>query len=327
MRAAWYETNGPADEVLRVGEQRLPEPQASQVRIRLSASGINPSDVKKRAGMREAMTAAIIPHSDGAGVVEAVGSGTPESWLGQRVRVFKGQFGRNDGTAAEYICLPVKQVVALEESMSFVEGACLGIPAMTAHRAVFVDGPVDGQTVLVTGGAGGVGHYAIQLARWGGARVITTVSGPAKAEHARAAGADVVLNYREDDLIADIQAQTGGQGVNRIIEVDFGGNLATSSGVLATNGTIATYASMGGAEPTLPFYQMMFENVTVRTILVYNMPDTAKSQAGHDINRAHKEGALRHAVDSTFELEDIVAAHERVECGKAMGNVILTIAD
>jgi NADPH2:quinone reductase len=325
MQAAWYEENGAAAKVLKIGELASSDPGPGEVKVRLYASGVNPSDVKKRAGMREAMTARIIPHSDGAGIVDSVGAGVENPEAGDRVWVYNGQYSRDDGSAAEFIVLPVAQVFALADDMSFEAGACLGIPAMTAHRCLFSDGSIRDQTVLVTGGAGGVGHYAIQLARWGGARVITTVSGPKKAAHARSAGADVVLNYREDDIAARCRELSAGRGVDRIVDVDFGGNLSTSLAALATCGTIATYASMGDAQPQLPFYAMMFENVTVRTVLVYNMTAAAKAQAGQDINLAQSQGGLTHAIDSVHSLNAIAAAHERVESTQAIGNVIVTI--
>jgi NADPH2:quinone reductase len=197
---------------------------------------------------------------------------------------------------------------------------------MTAHRCVFADGPVAGQTILVTGGAGAVGHYAIQLARWGGAKVIATVSGADKAAHARAAGADYIVNYKTDDVAQSVKDITKGQGADRAIEVEFGGNLATTLACLKTNSVIATYASSAVMEPKLPFYPMMFQGITLRMVLVYILPEAARRQSIQDINHALVQGALVHAIAQTYPLEKIVAAHQAVESGKAIGNVVVTIA-
>lgn len=195
MKAAFYDRNGPADDVLQVGEMPKPIPAAGEVLVRVHASGVNPSDVKSRAGLRAKMAyPRVVPQSDGAGVIEAVGAGIDPARVGERVWIWNGQWQRPLGTAAEYIALPGLQASHLPDNTPFEAGACLGIPAMTAHRCVFADGPVAGQKILVTGGAGAVGHYAVQLARWGGAQVIATASGPEKAAHAKAAGADRVVN-------------------------------------------------------------------------------------------------------------------------------------
>jgi NADPH2:quinone reductase len=222
MHAAWYEKNGLAADVMKVGDLPDVEPAAGEVRVRLHASAVNPSDVKARGGSRPIRWPKLIPNSDGAGVIDKVGAGVNRT-VGERVWVFNGQWDRAYGTSAQMIALPAALAVPLADHVSFEQGACLGIPAMTAHRALFADGPINGKTVLVTGGAGVVGHYAIQLAKWAGARVVTTVSSDAKAAHARAAGADVVINYRSEDVAARIKAECS--GVDRIVEVDFGKNL------------------------------------------------------------------------------------------------------
>jgi NADPH2:quinone reductase len=222
--------------------------------------------------------------------------------------------------------VPNIQAPHLPDNTPFEAGACLGIPAMTAHRCVFADGPVAGQKILVTGGAGAVGHYAIQLARWGGAKVIATVSGAEKAKHAQTAGADRVVNYKQDDVVAAVKDFTQGQGVDRIVEVEFGGNLATSLACLKQNGVIATYASSAVMEPKLPFYPMMFQGVTVRMVLVYILPEAARRQSIQDINHALAQGALVHAIAETHPLAKIAAAHKAVESGKMIGNVVVGIA-
>ncbi|HEU5320133.1 MAG TPA: NADPH:quinone reductase, partial [Methylomirabilota bacterium] len=249
MRAAWYERNGPAAEVLRVGELPVPEPGPGEVRVRVVASGLNPNDVKARAGSRPMGYPRVVPHQDGAGVIDAVGPGVPAARVGERAWLYIVQWQRPWGTAAEYTVVPARLAVTLPAHTSFAEGACLGIPAVTAHRCLFADGPLAGQTVLVTGGAGAVGHYAVQLAKWADATVIATVSSPEKAALAAAAGADHTVNYRTGDAAAEILELTGGAGVDRIVDVDFGANLPVSARVLKTSGTIAAYASTGEPEP------------------------------------------------------------------------------
>jgi NADPH:quinone reductase len=327
MKAAFYDRNGPADEVLQMAELPMPAPGPGEVLVRVKASGVNPSDVKSRSGLRAKMSwPRIVPHSDGAGVIEAIGTGVDPARVGERVWLWNGQWQRPFGTAAEYVALPSFQAPHLPDGVLYEAGACLGIPAMTAHRCVFADGPVVGQTILVTGGAGAVGHYAIQLARWGGARVIATVSGADKAAHAKAAGADHIVNYKTDDVAQAVKDITKDQGADRAIEVEFGGNLATTLACLKTNGVIASYASSAVMEPKLPFYPMMFQGITLRMVLVYILPEAARRQSIQDINQALVQGALVHAIAETFPLEKIAAAHQAVESGKAIGNVVVTIA-
>ena len=326
MRAVWYERQGPAGEVLQTGEIETPEPARGEVRVRLYASGVNPSDSKNRLGFRGPMKfPRVVPHSDGAGEIDRVGPEVDPSRAGQRVWVFNGQWKRPMGTAAEYIVLPAEQAVPLPSGMDFAQGACVGIPGMTAHRCLFADGPVHGKTLLVTGGAGAVGHCAIQLGKWGGANVLTTVSSKGKADSARAAGADETVNYKTEDVAARVRDLTGGAGVDRIIEVDFGGNLGASLKILKNNGSIATYASMGDMEPKLPFYPFMFLNTLVRQVFVYTMPNEAKRQACDDLVRAMEEGRLTFPVAARYGLDGSAGAHELIEEEKAMGNVILDI--
>jgi NADPH2:quinone reductase len=327
MKAAFYDRNGPADEVLQVAELPMPAPGPGEVLVRVKASGVNPSDVKSRAGLRTKMSyPRVVPHSDGAGVIEAIGAGVDPAQVGERVWLWNGQWQRPFGTAAEYIALPSFQAPHLPDGVPYEAGACLGIPAMTAHRCVFADGPVAGQTILVTGGAGAVGHYAIQLARWGGAKVIATVSGADKAAHAKAAGADRIVNYKTEDVAQAVKDFTAGQGVDRVVEVEFGGNLQTTLACLKTNGVIATYASSAAMEPKLPFYPMMFQGVTLRLVLVYILPEPARRQSIQDINQALVQGALVHAIAETYPLDQIATAHKAVEGGGMIGNVVVTIA-
>ncbi len=324
MRAGYYEKVGPAAEVLTVGDLPTPTPGPGEVLVRVATSGVNPSDVKSRAGARRGMPyPRVIPHSDGAGTIEAVGEGVDAGRVGQRVWLWNAAFGRADGSNAEYVALPAAQAVSLPDRASFAEGACLGIPALTAHRCVFADGPVQDLDVLVTGGAGAVGAYAIQMAKLGGARVIATVSSPEKAAHARAMGADHVIDYRLEDVVSGIKAITNGGGVDRIVEVELGGNLPATLQVLKINGVVAAYGSMAVPEPVLPVYPLLFAGQTIRTVLVYILPAAARAQAEADLTRWLADGALRHPISARFPLAQSVAAHQQVESGKRLGATII----
>lgn len=326
MRAAYYESVGPAAEVIRIGERPTPQPGPGEVRVRVHSSGVNPSDVKTRAGARGAIAYPyVIPHSDGAGVVDAVGSAISPSRIGERVWTWNAAWRRPSGTCAEFVCLPSGQALALPAGTEFDAGACLGIPAMTACHAALGDGPLDGQSVLVTGGAGAVGHYAIQFAKWSGARVIATVSGAAKAAIAQAAGADHVINYREANVVEVIRELTAGTGVDRIVEVEFGGNLAVSNQVLRSAGVIAAYGSTAVPAPQLPFYPMMFNHTTLHFLLVYALTGPQRRRACGLISRALEAGALHHHIGARFALADTARAHAAVESGTVIGNVVVTV--
>ena len=325
MRAAWYERTGKATDVLQLGEMPAPEPGPGEVGVRVVVSGLNPTDVKSRARSGSLAFPRVVPHQDGAGIIESVGRGVPASRIGERVWLYIVQWERPWGTAAQYCTAPSSLAVRLPDNTTFEEGACLGIPAVTAHRCLFADGPIAGQTVLVTGGAGAVGHYAVQLAKWAGARVIATVSSSAKAAAALAAGADHVVNYRSDDVAKAVLELTGGAGADRIVDVDFGGNLAASAQAIKVNGVIAAYASMGDREPRLPFYPLMSRNATMRPVLIYTMPDEAKAQATADVVKLAEAGRLIHQIGARFPLEQVVAAHEAQESGKVMGNIVLAL--
>lgn len=325
MRAAFFERFGPARDVLQVGERNMPTPRTGEALVRVRASGVNPSDVKLRAGLRpgESMTyPRIIPHSDGAGVVEAVGPWADRRLVGQRVWMWNAQWRRASGTCAEYVALPAEQIAPLPDAASFEAGATLGIPAMTAWTAVCADGPVEGRTVLVTGGAGAVGRYAIQMAKLSGARVIATVSSEAKAAHAGLA--DHVIDYRRQNVVRAVNDITYGAGVDRIVDVDFGGNLEASAQIIREGGTIAAYASMGDRTPRLPFYELMFRNVTLRMILVYLLDPETRRRGVSQITRWLEKGQLDCAVAEVFPLADAVGAHEAVEAGDALGTVVVT---
>lgn len=325
MKAIWYDRTGPAREVLVVGDMPTPTTAPGEVLVRVHASGVNPSDCKSRGGSRPMASPRVIPHSDGAGVIEAVGAGVDAARIGQRVWIWNGQWKRPFGTAAEYVALAAAQAVKLPDATSFEAGACLGIPALTALRAVMVDGGVAGQSVLVAGGAGAVGHYAIQFAKRLGARqVIATVSSPAKAAHATAAGADACIDYRSEDVTERVQALTNGRGVDRVIEVDLAANAALLPRIVAQDGLCVTYGS-GAADITLGFFPMILSGAAIRFFIVYELSATARAECEAVLTRFLTEGGLQHAIAATLPLADCAAAHELVMGGSAMGNVILTL--
>jgi NADPH2:quinone reductase len=334
MRAAWYERNGPAREVIQVGE--LPDPVAGpgEVLVRIRASAVNPSDVKSRAGLRAKMTVPRqIPHSDAAGEIVAVGAGVPQSRVGERVWTWNAAYGRWNGTAAQLCALPSEMAVPLPPALDFAQGACVAIPLLTAHRCLFADGPPTGQTVLVSGGAGVVGHYAIQLARWAGAHVIATVSGGEKAEHAKAAGAQAVINYRTEDVAARVAQLTGGAGVHRIVEVELGENLDIDLALLRDQGVLVYYGSKTPAGQ-LPFFGSIIKNVLIRPVLMYTITPVQRAQAIRDIARwiedrglagADNPGGAHFAIAQRFSLAATAAAHACVEAGTKIGHVVVDI--
>ncbi|WP_335595311.1 NADPH:quinone reductase [Hyphomonas sp.] len=326
MKAVWYEATGTAEDVLQFGEMSSPDVGAGEVLVRMKTSGVNPSDVKSRAGMRGPIPfPRVIPHSDGAGIIEAVGEGIDSSRIGQRVWIWNAAWRRAFGTCSELLAIPSAQAVPLPDNTGFDAGACLGIPASTAYHGVFSDGSVEGQTILVTGGAGAVGHYAIQLAKYGGAHVITTVSGDAKAAHAKSAGAEHIINYKTESVTDKINDLTGGAGVDRVIEVEFGGNLSDVAPVLKAGAVIATYGSMADPKPSLPFYDLMFKNVTLKMYLVYLLSDAARKQTVEGLNAALASGKISHAIAKRIPLKDTAKAHEIVEAASEMGNIVIDI--
>ena len=313
MKAALYDRYGPAAEVLRVTEVERPEPGPGEVRVKVAVSAINPTDYKSRSGSTpRPIDGFQIPHHDGAGVIDAAGEGVDPARVGQRVWLWFAAFGRQWGTAAEWTVVPERQAVPLPGSASLELGASLGVPAMTAHRCLFADGPVTGKTVLVAGGAGAVGHFAIQLARRAGAQVIATVSGPEKAELARQAGADAVVNYRDADAADQIKAVA--PRVDRVVEVALGANLALDLALAGLGTVIVTYAAEA-TDPVLPVRACMTANALLRFILLYGVPADALDHAVADISAALAEGALTGLPERRFPLSEIVAALEAAEAG------------
>ncbi len=328
MKAVWYERHGPAREVLQFGEMPTPVAGPGEVRIRLHASGVNPADVGRRAGNYRPMEfARVIPNSDGGGIVDQLGAGVTRFRTGDRVWLFNGQRnGRAFGTAAEHIALAEQLVMPLPDHLSFAQGATLGIPCMTAWCCLFCDGPITGQTVLVTGGAGAVGHYAVQLAKWGGARVIATVSSQTKTDQAYAAGADLVVNYKTDDVVARTMAFTEGRGVDRVADVDFGGNIATTLKLMGMNSTIAVYATNGNRTPVVPMRELMEKCIALRTLVLYALPWRLLSAAQDDISKWLAAGARIHNIAAEFPLAETAAAHLAVERGDKLGTVVVDCA-
>lgn len=325
MKAVWYERFGTAAEVLTLGEMPDPVAGPGEVLVCVKATGVNPSDVKLRAGARPGAVMAyprIIPHSVGAGVIEAVGAGVDASRIGQRVWLWNAAWQRAFGSAAELVALPAHLAVPLPDAVRFEDAACFGIPAMTAWFALFGAGSIEGKTVLVTGGAGTVGRYACQMAKLGGARVITTVSSAEKGAHSTASD---WINYRETDVTAAVLDLTGGAGVDLIVDVDFAANQAVAVGALKPGGTIAAYASASEMVPSLQFYPLMFQNVTLRMLIVY-LTDPATHRAGEaQLATWLRAGALSHAAVVLDGLDNMVAAHERVASGDKLGTVVVRL--
>ena len=327
MRAAFYDQTGPAHQVLQVAELPDPVPAAGEVRVRLQWSGVNPSDVKARAGLRAGGMPfpRIIPHSDGMGIVDAVGPGVSAARIGERVWLWNAAWGRACGTAAQFITLPQAQAVALADRISGEAGACLGIPATTALHALLTLGGVAGKSVLVAGGAGAVGHYAVQFAKLLGARqVIATVSSAAKAGLAREAGADRVIDYRTEDVAAQVADATAGRGVDRIVEVDVAANAVMDIGLVRPGGEWIVYGS-GTPQFALPFFALAARNITLRVILVYTLDEAERRAVIDTLTRLLATGRVIHRIAERLPLAQIADAHARIEQGQVVGNIVLAL--
>lgn len=327
MRAAFYERTGPARDVLQLSDLPDPSPAPGEVRVRLQWSGINPSDMKSRAGLRTAVLPfpRIIPHSDGMGIIDAVGSGVDFARIGQRVWTWNAAWGRAFGTAAQYVVLPQRQAVPLPAGVSGEAGACFGIPALTALHAVLVDGGVEGKTVLVAGGAGAVGHYAVQFARLlGAAHVIATVSTSRKAEIARIAGARTVIDYKTENVAERVRETTKGQGIDRIIEVDMAANAALDLDLIRAGGHCVVYGS-NAPQFSLQFSPLILKNIGLRFFIVYNLTDEDRLHAVSRLDNLLERNELIHNIAERLPLERIADAHDLLEQGRAIGNVVLAI--
>jgi NADPH2:quinone reductase len=330
MRAAFYDTFGPPD-VLTVGSVPKPDLRAGDVLVRVVASGINPSDVKRRAGWRNAAWAGrrIVAHCDGAGIVVEAADESGRAWIGRRVWIWSipgrtfVRDGLEYGTAAEFVPVPVSHLARLPDAADFATGACLGVPAITAHFAVMADGPVAGRTVLVQGGGGAVGAIAVRLAKEAGARVIAAIRSPARAAIARDAGADLVIDMTGPEAERQVLAAAPG-GVDRLVEVDFGANVDFDARVIATGGTIVSYSSTSRPEPVIPYYALQGKAVVIRLVSNYVLPSDRTREAVESIEGLLEHGALRPTVAARFPLAAIGQAHRAVEAG-AVGKVVLDV--
>jgi NADPH2:quinone reductase len=325
MQAAWYTKNGEAREVLIVGEQPTPTPGKGEVRVKLLTSGVNPSDVKSRKS-RPIHDPLIIPHSDGAGIIDAVGAGVSPSKVGQRVWVWNGQWQRPAGTAAQYITLPEQQAVALPDHIDNAAAACFGIPALTAIQAVHLAGDVHQKTVLVTGASSAVGHYIAQLLALKGAQVIGTVGSEAKAAHARQAGCREIIFYKTENVAERVKSLTQGHGVDVIIDMDF----ATTSqliaqGSLKNHGTLVCFGSNIAGEMPITFRPLLWGSITLKFFLVYDLTPEERVRCLDELNALLHKNALQHTIAATYPLKDIAEAHEAVEQGQLIGNVVIAL--
>ncbi len=324
MRAAWYSHNGEAKDVIVVGEMPTPEPGPGEVRVRLHTSGVNPSDVKSRRA-RPLTDPRIVPHSDGAGVIEAVGAGVAASRVGERVWIWNGQWARPLGTASEWMVLPSAQAVWLPDGTDFAAGACLGIPALTALQAVRLAGDLKDKTVLVTGASSAVGHYITQLVTQAGGRVIGTVGSSVKAAHAQAAGMQEAIFYKTEPVAERVKALTNGQGVSVIIDMDFSSTAQlVAAGALKAHGTVVCYGS-NAPEVPVNFRALLFGSITLKFFLVYDLTPEDRAWGLARLTELLQTGQLQHSIGPRFALAQMVQAHEAVEGGQALGNVVVDL--
>ena len=332
MRAAVYECRGPAREVLRIIDRPVPEPAAGEVRVKMAVSAVNPTDIKARStwlGQTAMPSPLVTPHRDGAGIIDKVGNGVDLARVGERVWLSVLDRARSFGTAAEYTTIPTQLAWKLPDHVTFAEGAALPIPSLTAYCALFRDGPITGKTILVHGGAGAVGFYAVQLAKWGGAgKIIATVSREEQATKAHVAGADCVVNYKSADVQKQIEAAAGGpNAVHHIVEVNFGANSDLDAKLIANNGSLVAYGSDANAMPRIPFYTFMQKDTLIRAAILYQIPRPLLVEAATDINNLLAEGRLKHQIAARFSLDQIVDAHEMQETGRAIGKILIDVAD
>lgn len=327
MRAAFYQNTGAAADVLRIGEVDDPAPGDGEVLVRVHVHGVNPTDCKRRAGQRGRLPfPRVIPGYDGAGVIEAVGAGVDESRAGQRVWLWEAAHQKWDGAAAELVRLPASRAMPLPEIASFADGASLGVPAITACHALMLGGPLEDETVIVTGAAGAVCNYAVQLAKRMGATVIGTVRGEDdRAEDARRAGADHVVNTVRDSLKETALDLTGGKGVRTMIDVDLGAHLDFAWRIVAQNGTIASFGSASNPTPVIDWPKFMYRNIRLNGVAIFEVPEAAKQRAVAFLQESLEAGALWHRVDSRYPLESFAEAHARQETGRLRGKVLVDI--
>lgn len=328
MKAAWYTQNGEAQDVMLVGELSTPSPQPGEVLVRLATSGVNPSDVKSRRA-RPVNDPLIVPHSDGAGVIEAVGAGVPAARVGERVWIWNGQWQRPLGTCAEYIALPAAQAVALPEGVDFAAGACMGIPGLTAVQAVILAerlaGDLRGQTVLVTGASSVVGHYITQMVTLAGGRVIGTVGSEVKAAHARTAGMQEAIFYKTESVPERVKALTNGRGADVIIDMDFSTTARwAAEGALAPHCQVVCYGS-NALEVPLPFRPWLYQSMGVKFFLVYDLTPADRRVAVQRLSDMLVANQLQHSIGARFTLNQVAQAHRTVEAGQTVGNVVIDL--
>ncbi|WP_354701589.1 2-haloacrylate reductase [Paraconexibacter sp. AEG42_29] len=329
MHAAWYERTGEAEAVLEVGEIPDPEPGPGELRVRVHVSGVNPADVKRRSGWGGIAMEfpRVIPHDDGAGIVDAVGPGVDSSRIGERVWLWDTRVGRATGSAAEHVCVPARNAESLPDEIDFAQGACLSTPARTAHQCLVTGDGVAGKTVLVAGAGGAVGEATVQLARAAGATlVIGTTGRPQSRAIAEAAGCDLVLDYRIDDLAAAVMDATSGRGVDRVAEVDLAANIDLDSRICAVGGTIAYYASDSAHKPVIPVWRLLSRTIDLTPVLLYNLTGPEQRRAASDVGRWLSEGRLRSTIGRRFALAEVAAAHTAVEQRTFGGNVVIELA-
>jgi NADPH2:quinone reductase len=325
IKAAWYTQNGSARDVLVVGELPTPQPGPGEVLVKLATSGVNPSDVKSRQ-RRPTQADYVIPHSDGGGVIHAVGPGVSPDRLGQRVWIWNGQWQRAMGTACEYIALPQAQAVVLPDAIDFDAAACFGIPALTAIQAIRLAGPVEGKTVLVTGAGNAVGHYATQLAVMKGATVIGTAGSALRIGHAKNAGALHVIDYKAEQVAERITQLTGGQGVDAIIDMDFSTTAKfISQGALKPHGNLVSYGSNDTGPTLVDFRALLWSSLGLKFFLVYDLLPADRHAATQELTSMLVGNSLRHSIGAVFSLDDIAAAHTLVESGAQIGNVVIKL--
>ncbi|MFZ1814447.1 MAG: NADPH:quinone reductase [Rhizobiaceae bacterium] len=324
MRAAFYTHNGPASEVLQVGDVETPKAGPGEVLVRVAFSGVNPSDVKSRAG-RPLNGDYQIPHSDGSGVIEAVGEGIPAARIGERVWTWNGAWQRQNGTCAELVCLPAAQAVRLSDSVSLEAGACLGIPGLTAYRAWRMVEEAGARSVLVTGAASSVGFLASQMAVQSGMQVIGTASAR-RRDHALAAGCNAVIDYRSENIVERIADLSGGKGVDAIIDMDFSsGTQLLASTALRPHGLYVCYGSNAMGEIAVPFRDLLFRSISLQFFLVYELTREQREEAVEGLGRMLAAGKLTIPVAPAYALSDIVKAHQAVEAGETLSNVVVSI--
>jgi NADPH2:quinone reductase len=325
MKAVWYTKNGSPEDTLILGDIQIPEPSEGEVRVKLKTSGVNPSDVKSRIA-RPLNAPFIIPHSDGAGIIEKVGSGVDSSRVGERVWIWNAQWGRAHGSACEYIVLKEQQAVHLPSNTTFEEGACLGIPLLTAVQAINLCGDLKGKTVLVTGAASSVGHYAAQLAAHGGARVFGTVGSSEKATHAKSAGVEECIYYKTESVPDRIKSLTNGCGVDTIIDMDFSGTSQwLGDGVLSSHGTLVCFGSNIPGDININFRPLLFNSITCKFFLIYDLTQDERIKILQQTNHLLEKKLITHTIAKEYPLSEIIAAHQAVEKGQYTGNVVMII--